>query len=333
MSLSYSGAGVLEDCERKYCHQYLAKTPIDVDFVKQDYFSFGQCCHKVLELLNHKAKSFKDLDFKKFVESFNLDYLEDGGKIAAILRNYWYLHAKSNLDVIANEIRFEFDHVNGIIDAIAIDNTEKGFWIIDYKTTGMLDATLPARVTRDEQLTLYAGTEAWLRSKFPQIANLPFLGVRLRESFKPKIKPKKNETYAEYTIRCEDSCKTRETIVRADKLDIKGVYENFAEKSKLAKDLQKQFQDRQSFVGRQNFKACTKFGSPCQFWSQCYGQLYSESIISSVVNENSASFSTEQVDMFNDIKETLEAVEQVKETLEVFEQVKEVMQENDIFNF
>jgi RecB family exonuclease len=277
MNLSNSGVNTLQTCERKFVLKYIARVPVDPDHISPDYFAVGNVFHKTLELTKHEWKLFNMEMYKSIVKSYNLDIVEDGAKIASMLRAYWRLHARESLEVVACEVKFDNGATNGIVDVIMRDNEHNVWWIVDLKTTGTVDANLPARIKRDPQLNLYAAFRTELAHKY----NLDverFAGIRYREAYKPRIKAKVGETFEQYTMRCEDTASVREIVVTVDELDSNTAFAEFTQLAQRAYELHGQFAATKSLCGRCNLNACFNYARPCEYFSWCYGDTFSESI-------------------------------------------------------
>lgn len=298
LSLSYSGAETLNTCERKFCYKYLARLDIDADYVKKDYFSIGNAFHKVLELTGHDPAKFSQINFQGIVKSYNLDPHEDGGRIAAMLRRYWVLHKAIPLAVVGTETKFEGTYTNGVIDATMVEsggltdeeanrmglaNVKGAWWIVDLKTAGKEDSSLPSRLQNDPQLNLYAAFRNVVAEKFNLDSNL-FAGVRYRESFKPGQKVKAGESFSDWTTRCSAGTSCREIVIPASRMDLKYSFDNFHKSVARAHELQQEFINEKRFVGRCNFKNCLAYGSPCEWYSKCYGRSYTEAQHTTLIN-------------------------------------------------
>lgn len=293
LSVSYSGASTLQECERKYCFKYLMKIEKDTDFVSPDYFAVGNAFHKVLELTKHDYRKFPEIDFKGILKSYKLDVHEDGGRIAAMLRKYWILHMGIPLDVIDCELKFEGTYTNGIIDAVMVErggSTESGlsgvkgaWWIVDLKTAGKMDSALPSRLQNDPQLNLYAAFRSVVSDKHNLDPNL-FAGVRYREAIKPGQHVKAGESFEDWTRRCESGAQVREIVIPASRMDLKRSYDEFSKNIAKAHELQSEFYSTKALVGKCNFKACLSYSKPCEYYSKCYGRTYTESQRTTLIN-------------------------------------------------
>jgi hypothetical protein len=67
-------------------------------------------------------------------------------------------------------------------------------------------------------------------------------------------------------------------------MDLKYSYENFSKCIARAHELQQQFLTEKQFVGRCNYKSCLDYGSPCEWYSKCYGRSYTEAQHSTLIN-------------------------------------------------
>jgi hypothetical protein len=244
--------------------------------VRPDYFSIGNCFHKVLELTFHNPNRFGEIDFRSLVESYDLNFHDDGARIAAMLRKYWALHLTLGLTVLACEIKFSGTYTNGIIDAIMVDDFGE-WWIVDLKTSGKKDNGLPARISKDMQLNLYAAFRSEVAAQLKLDPEL-FAGIRYREALKPLQVRKSGELFDAFTVRCEEGAECREIVVPACELDSQEMYGEFSKVIERAHALQREFLTKESVVGRCNFKACLNYNSPCEWFSLCYGKTYSQKL-------------------------------------------------------
>lgn len=298
LSLSYSGGSTLQECERKFCYKYLCQLERDTDFVSPDYFSMGNAFHKVLEITKHDPKQFGKIDFQGIVKSYNLDPHEDGGRIAAMLRRYWILHTTVPLAVAGCELKFEGTYTNGVVDAVLVEqggvsekeakdlglsNVRGAWWICDLKTASKADNSMPTRLQNDPQLNLYASFRSAIASMVNVDSEL-FAGVRYRETTKPGQKPKAGESFESWTGRCSEGTLSREIVIPASKMDLKGAFDNFSELVKRAHELQRDFLSDRRYVGRCNFKACLNYARPCEWFSKCYGRNYTEQQRTTLIN-------------------------------------------------
>ncbi len=310
LSLSYSGGDTLQQCERKYCFKYLIKLERDTDYVRPDYFSIGNAFHKVLEVTKHNPKMFKEIDFQGIVKSYGIDPHEDGGRIAAMLRKYWILHMGVPLDVIGCEVKFAGTYTNGVMDAIMVEQggcTDFGlsgvkgaWWIVDLKTASQADSKLPSRLQNDPQLNLYAAFRSVPADMFHLDQNL-FAGVRYRESTKPKQVAKPGESFAAWTTRCDAGANVREIVIPASRMDLKGSYDEFSKNITRAQELQREFLATKALVGKCNYKACLDYGSPCEWYSRCYGRTYTATQEATLINSVAKESVISQGKLFDDV--------------------------------
>lgn len=294
LSVSYSGGETLQYCERKYCLKYLAKVQQDSDYVCPDYFSIGNAFHKVLELTNHEAIRFGEVNFDGIIKSYNLDPHIDGGRIKAMLMRYWAFHGSLPLKVVGCEKKFVGTYTNGVVDALMVESAGKedlrrgltgvegAWWIVDLKTSGKKDALLPGRLRRDPQLSRYAAFRGAISENLDP---KKFAGVRYRETFKPGQKEKEGETYAAWVERCLKGTGVREIVVPASQLDLNVAKEDMLETQQRAHALQVEFCEKKELVGKCNFKNCMAYNRPCEFYSYCYKKSYTEIMSETIINE------------------------------------------------
>jgi hypothetical protein len=328
LSVSYSGASTLQECERKFCFKYIARLEKDTDYVSPDYFAIGNAFHKVLELTAHDPKRFSEVNFEGIVKSFGIDPMDDGGRIAAMLRKYWILHIELGLKVVGTETKFEGTYTNGVIDATMVELGDKSpefnnrhglsgirgaWWIVDLKTSGSLDNALPSRLQNDPQLNLYAAFRNVVAEKF-QLDTALFAGIRYREALKPKHKYKSGEKFADWTSRCAEGVSVREIVVPASKMDIQKSYDNFSSVISRAHELQREFHTEKKLVGRCNYKACMAYARPCEWYSKCYGTNYTESQTSTLINSVQDTELVAKGSLFAESSRALESFEKCLKT-------------------
>jgi hypothetical protein len=276
LALSNSGANTFNECEFKGFLQYIAKAPKDSDYQDPRYFAFGSAFHHILEWCNHDHKKFNAELVKSALLKESLAWENEGAKIMAMLRSYFAMHLKAPLELVGAEIWFENDLVRGKVDAVFVDPAG-GWWISDIKTTGQpLSPTKHVELINDQQMNLYGVFGDLLAQKLG-LAPENWAGIRYREIEKPRHKYKLGETFEQFHARVAEKGNppAREIVLTKEQLNWDSVYANFLETVKRARQLQEAYNAGQPVAARQNFQGCKKWGTPCPYWSHCYGSLYS----------------------------------------------------------
>lgn len=277
LALSNSGANTFNECEKKGFLQYIERAPKDPDYKDPRYFAFGSAFHHVLEWCNHDHKKFNAELVKSALLKEQLAWENEGAKIMAMLRSYFSMHLKSpQLELVGAEIWFENDLVRGKVDAIFRESVTGLWWISDIKTTGQpLSPTKHVELINDQQMNLY-GVFCDLLAQKLGLDPECWAGIRYREIEKPRHKYKLGETFEQFHARVSEKGNppAREIVLTKDQLNWDSVYANFLETVKRARQLQEAFNAGQPVAPRQDFKQCKKWGTPCPYWSHCYGSLY-----------------------------------------------------------
>lgn len=292
LSVSYSCANTFQECEFKGCLKYFAKAPKDKDYITPDYFNVGNAFHKVLEMTMHDPDTFPSINFKDILKSYTLDEFEDGGKILAMLRQYWIFHVQVPLKVIACEHKFAKGPTNGIIDAIMQERgTDKRYnligdpgawWIVDLKTASKADEALPSRLHRDVQMCLYAAMAPHIAEIF-KLDPTKFAGIRYREVTKPLQKMKSGESFSDWTSRCMASF--REIVILKEEMDIKTTFDEFNHLIEKIHKLESVFTNDMEIVGMKNPKSCLSWGRSCEYFSVCHNATYTERMMNARVTK------------------------------------------------
>jgi hypothetical protein len=277
LALSNSSANVFNSCERKGYFQYIEKRKPDSDWVKPGYFAFGIAYHAVLEKCQHNSKNYSPLILEMICKKENLYFPSDGAKLASCINAYWAMINDSIYKPYTFEKWFENDLARGKIDLIC--TTDEGWLICDTKTNGMaLSPTKKMELINDSQMNLY-GAFHDIIGKSCNLDPKKWIGCLYREVEKPRSIYKAGESYDEFYSRIAEKGipKTREIFISRDEMKWDNAYNNFLLTVKRAREIQKSFIDGNPIETRQDFSQCKKFGTPCEFWSQCYNCLYTSS--------------------------------------------------------
>lgn len=253
--LSYSSMKTVLTCQSKYWHNKVANTPKDADYEESDALGLGKAFHEVLEKTLH-------LDYSQalIMEAIK-NHEVDGDEtmlLEVMLKKYTEFHKKSGLTVVKCELKLETPIFLGFIDALAQDSN--GWWIIDLKTAGRHDETLLPRLPMDMQLNLYA----YFADEIQKALDLkgPFLGARYRQVIKSK---------AGTLSGLEKGVKVYDIEVPAHTMNPMYAWSMFLESHQTASELMN------GVAPKKNFHACFDYFRPCEFFSQCHGDLFSKS--------------------------------------------------------
>jgi ATP-dependent exoDNAse (exonuclease V) beta subunit len=194
--LSYSSAQLVVNCEQRYYHYKIAKTPNDPDYV-EDYeaFNIGLAFHRVLEKNKHTKNDLKTL-IPLACQEFKIP--DKVPLIHAMILKYLELHYKTGLTCISTEFQIIDEIFIGFVDALMLE--KKKWWIVDLKTAARQDEFLLPKLVLDTQLNLYAGYAA----KIAELFNLKlkdFAGARYRTTTKTSISRRKGESYVDFVSR------------------------------------------------------------------------------------------------------------------------------------
>jgi putative RecB family exonuclease len=164
MNTSYSALDTFLSCPLKYKYQEIDR--IKVPKSKEQFF--GTLLHNTLKVVHTPGilspTLEQALDF--YAKNWNAEVFSDEGEEraafaqgVAMLQDYYKKNEISKINIVDLESRFHVEmgedenkhRIGGIIDRI--DRTEKGFEIIDYKTTRKLPSQ--EKVDNDLQLSIY----------------------------------------------------------------------------------------------------------------------------------------------------------------------------------
>ena len=268
ITLSYSSANLIKNCEMKYYLYKVKGVAKDADSSdNEDAFNVGKAFHWILETNNHTEDRLVEL-LNAAVKTYEVESYT--AMIHAMILRYLQVHYKSGLEVVHCEFAMENDEFLGFIDAIMIDPSNQEWWIVDLKTASRFSTIKAAMMHSDVQLNLYASFAHEIAQHF----NLDldkFAGVRYRTTEKSRLKRKASESYDEFVRRMASSIVSYDIIVRAERLDPQAIYSQH-------KDLREkalQFHNNEQFPTK-NLSYCDAFFRPCEYFSQCHGKTYSE---------------------------------------------------------
>lgn len=250
--LSYSSQKTVLSCQTKYWHAKVAETPKDADYEESDALGLGKAFHQVLEKTHHCA--YNEALIMEAMEDHKVG-MEDKALLTVMLENYTNYHKKSGLVVVKCELKLETPIFLGFIDAIG--QSEHGWWIIDLKTASRHDETLLPRLPMDQQLNLYAHFAE-------EIANIlglkgPFLGCRYRQVTKSKAKSMSG---------LKEGCKVYDIEIPASTMNPSLAWSEYLDSHQIALQL------HSGVAPKKNFGACYDYFRPCEYFSQCHGDTF-----------------------------------------------------------
>ena len=283
--LSFSSSTVLKNCERKYWHAKVNKTPVDSDAqVSTLAMNLGKVLHKCTEVSYHGERPLPIQVMKESCVDEDVCFETNGPMIMAMYRKYKELHLKSGLKCEIPELAVKDGRFVGYVDGIMSD--EKGWWIEDTKTAGSLRRDLRERLPVDPQLNIYA--HKVLKMNLEGFPADKFLGTRYRVVLKSKatVQPHdKKKAVAEnrsvfevFSDRMYKSIKAYEFIVPAKAMHHEAEGREF-----------ERLQRRQASIWNgtrkphQNLTYCDSYYKPCEWFSQCHGRNYTDESLVEVV--------------------------------------------------
>lgn len=265
LPLSYSSSSLLINCEERYAHYKIKKTPIDSDASRDtSAFSLGSAFHKVLEDTMHTRL---DID-KNVTEACREHKVMEKSLVKAMVEVYLDMHELSGLECVFCEMEIKDQYLIGYIDAVLKDITGK-WWITDLKTASRFSTDNANRLPRDTQLNLYAHFA-------PRVAEAldldldKFSGVRYRTTTKAKLKQKKTESTEEYVERLKSGITSYDISIPKENMDVEGTWERHISNFNRAKEL------FEGATPKRNLTYCSSYFRPCEYWSQCHGVNFTE---------------------------------------------------------
>lgn len=267
--LSYSSATLLKNCSQKYFWYKVAGVAKDPDSEDNyDAFNVGKAFHFVMEMNGHTEKDLeKYLD--EAVRAFEVE--EYRPMIHAMLLRYLQVHQKSGLEVVHCEFELVTDIFVGYIDVIMKDALG-GWYIVDLKTASRYSPITAAKLHNDVQLNLYSSFKEDI-AKYFNLDPAKFKGARYRVTTKSKLTQKVDESYNAFVKRTAKNVKSYDIVIPAERLKAK---EFFNEHKKLHTMSMKLRSGK--LKPTKNFSYCDSFFKPCEYFSQCHGCTFTESL-------------------------------------------------------
>jgi len=265
--LSYSSSGLVMGCEQKYVHYKVNQIAKDSDASDStEAFDIGKAFHEVLENTLHTNTDISK-NVVEVCKKYNVKHKM--ALIEAMVFEYLLVHEYSRLQIAVCEIEVANEKTIGYVDAVMKDFLGN-WWIVDLKTSGRWDPTLLARLPKDPQLNLYSHFAPKMAAAL-DLSMDKFMGCRYRVTTKTTIKQKDKESYEAYVRRLRKSVKSYDIVIPKSVMDIKENYDRFSSLHKRSMEL------RKGDKPIRNMGYCLSYFRPCDYWSQCHGQTYTES--------------------------------------------------------
>jgi len=268
--LSYSSANLLRNCEQKYVYYKVDKVEKDDDSnVDNSHFNLGTSFHLINEIGLHKKPKNVMALLEKCVQEEGLRE-EDVGLLHAMLLQYWRLREGDDFETVACEYKIEDDKVIGYVDLI--EKRPNGDWVLsDLKTAATFYKTKIPELPRDRQLCLYSSYYKEIAKEY-NLDPEKFIGCRYLVTTKSKAKQKKTESYKDFVMRLVESksVKSHDIFIKKELLDLWGAREEHLELYEKSMKL------RRGEKPTRNYTYCMAYFRPCDYFSQCRGETYSE---------------------------------------------------------
>ena len=230
----------------------------------------GKAFHQIQEDCLHDKKKFVGPIASKAWLDNEITEETQRQMILAMCLKYWDLHSKQGLKVVGCEMEIGDEDVIGYIDAVMQD--ENGFWyIVDLKTAGRLNASLLSRLSHDVQLNLYSYYAHQVAAVYGLDLSL-FAGTRYRVTTKCTIKQQKKETGLAFRDRCFGKVESYDIFIPARDLIPEETHTGIL---KMRDEGMRILNMPESEVP-QNRSYCENYFKPCEWWSQCYGNTFTD---------------------------------------------------------
>lgn len=273
--LSYSSSTLIKNCETKYFHYKVAKTPMDADASKRDnsHFAIGKAFHYILEKSLHEKPKKIVNDLEECVQDMDISLSEEHIPLVhAMILKYLRLRKQSSWKAVAVEYAIEDPKVIGYVDLVEVN--DRGEWTItDLKTASSFFDSKISMLASDPQLNLYAYFAPQIAEKF----NLDldkFIGVRYLVTTKlsKMLVKKATDSYEDYVLRLADSKQMKSIHIFIPKALMR-IEENYKE---FIADYERSIELRGGSAPKRNYSYCNAFFRGCDYFSQCHGMEYEE---------------------------------------------------------
>lgn len=265
--LSYSSSTLLKNCEKRYFHYKVAKTAIDPDADDStEAFDVGKSFHAVLEDTMHQEhKNLTEIVKNKCKEN---ECEGEEAMVEAMVLKYLTPNSFSGLRSVKCEYEILTDNFIGYIDVVMVDKMGN-WWIVDLKTAARVSPSLTSRLRHDAQLNLY-GSFYQKVAKDLGLDPSKFKGMRYRVTTKTKLKRKTTESYEQFRDRIYSSIESYDIEIPFNSTIAKDITDDHYNLWKRSKQL------HEGAVPTKNTTYCDSYFRPCPYWSQCYGDTYTE---------------------------------------------------------
>jgi len=269
--LSYSSFNLIKNCSQKYYNYKVLKREIDSDASSStEAFDIGKCFHAVLEFTGHSTVGLLD-HLKTECERYSVE--EHQPMIHAMLLKYLKLHQKVGLKFTKAELELTDKTFIGFVDVIMEDD-DGGWWVVDIKTAARIYPITKAKLKTDPQLNLYAAKMLEDLKKYGlKLKKKDFKGCRYRVTSKPTLRRKSTETYGQYVQRLYSSCRSIDYVVPKESLNMAAALREH----KVEHDFSLQLRNGELLPER-NLSYCDSYFRPCEYWSGCHRELYTEGL-------------------------------------------------------
>jgi hypothetical protein len=286
MRISYSSSSEFSSCEQKWWYRKVANYPADADCADKKALGYGKAVHTIMERsqwIRPMSDSAASALIQAACEENDVHY-QSAYYVAICACSLWAHHAASGLTIVGIEEELATPDFIGFIDAVAKDAAGR-YWIIDLKTSSLMQDLTFARLAYDTQLNMYAHYRGLLEEKYPGITD-NFAGCAYRVVQKPYEKKGKNCQMLKETLPSEEASVTTVFIVASD-LDTAGTAMKFEAVAKRMNACTEPTRNRQS---------CVAWNTPCDYWSHCHGgKLKSECLENIVKHEGNSAFHAEDL--------------------------------------
>jgi len=279
ITLSHSSANLLRGCEQKYAFYKVRGVDKDPDFDdNQEHFNVGKAVHYILEtsLYVWDRDSFFDL-VHKAAETFDCQHKEE--LLAVMAFKGMQIQKGEGLHAVHCEYKIETKYVLGYVDLVACDE-DKNWWIIDLKTAKKLSDLTVAKLSNDYQLNLYAAHYKII-AKALGLDPKKYMGCRYRVITKSSAKQKSSEDIQGYMQRVLKSgwVKGHEIIVPKEQMNPDMILKEHRALWRRAKKL------HEGSKPKCDYAFCSSFFRPCEYYSHCHGDTYTNSLTETLINE------------------------------------------------
>ena len=311
INLSHSSASQILGCQQKYFYRKVAQVPVDTDHEEADYLSYGKALHKILEDCDHIVPSIDWLWNKldEVCKEFNVESFEHRMGIYLSAIKYSAMHKDSGLTIVATELMIDQLGVIGYIDGVLANHDKKEFWIMDLKTAAFKPDDKLNYLHKDPQLNLYSYF-ATVKPDIPAVLGLDdykFMGCRYRVCTKSRHKRKSTdvlpeklpketvkdfrerikgmslqsiqETEEEFLERISDSIEIYDIVVPFEHMEPLQRFEEHQEVRNIAIAL------NNGQVPLKNRGNCMAYNKPCEYWSRCHGQNFSQNPLCKTISK------------------------------------------------